>query len=244
MQGLSGWGIGRLQEPKPVESGPIDGGMTLISCRSLWQESLRRGVALVGLLALVLSMTACSLFSNKPDEPDWTFGADGIFLQFKADANLNLYDKEPHTVAVGLFQLDKPNTFQKMAATADGAAELLSKGTVDKSVIGFERFFIQPGGEMTQVFDRLEGTKYVALLVGYYDLSRTARISIFKPVPTGEEESGFLFTTGKAQPTLLWLRIGLGSDGVVSVDQYTQADAAAMEKKKGSQKGASGPSGW
>ncbi|MBF0171356.1 MAG: type VI secretion lipoprotein TssJ [Nitrospinae bacterium] len=218
--------------------------MTLNPCGSSWRSGARRRLALVGALACALLASSCSLFSSKPDEPDWTFGADAIFLQFKADTNLNLYDREPHTVAVGLFQLDSPNAFQNLVATADGASQLLSQGKVDKSVLSFDRFFIPPGGTMTQVFDRLEGAKFVGLVIGYFDLSRTARVSVFKPVPTGEVQEGFLFTTGKAQPTLLWLRVGLGSDGVVSVEQLSQADAEAMQKKQGAKGADGGPAGW
>lgn len=207
--------------------------MTLIPCGLIRKRRVRPWLTMAGACLIVVSLASCSLFSSKPDEPNWTFGADGIFLQFKADGNLNLFDKEPHTVAVGLFQMNSPNAFQKLVATPDGASALLAQGTVDKSIIGFERFFIQPGANMTQVFDRLEGAKYIGLVVGYVDLSAPGKISIFKPVPTGEESEGFLFTTGKAEPTLFWLRVGLGSDGIVSVDQLTQADAVKMQKQKG-----------
>ena len=145
----------------------------------------------------MLTPAGCSWFSSKPPPPTplevakeaaersriatealkknyavphvkWTFAAKAIEIRFKADAGLNYYEDEPHTLAVAIYQLSDPNVFGSYGVNRDKLTEIMTAHRFDPSVTSFNQFFIQPGEEQVIRLDRAENSRFVGIVAGYY----------------------------------------------------------------------------
>ena len=82
----------------------------------------------------------------------------------KADPLLNLYDNEPHTLDLCLYQLKNPNVFKLKSKYEDGLLELLECKLFDPTATDFERITVQPGKDQTLIVDRAEGSNYLGVV--------------------------------------------------------------------------------
>jgi type VI secretion system VasD/TssJ family lipoprotein len=171
-------------------------------------------------LTLFLLLTGCAsraLLEVAPE--DWAYKDRAIHIRSAASADLNVISGRPHSLAIGLFQLNDPNTFQGFAETRDGAVELLNKGRIDNTVAQFSRIIMRPGSEKVTSLNRAESAQYLGVISGYYGLSTELDIKIF-PIPVKPTKRGFvnvvLSTLGlitkeaKAMPDDMYLDISLG----------------------------------
>jgi predicted component of type VI protein secretion system len=135
---------------------------------------------LIVLTALVW-LAACSGKEPPPDQPGppedqhaaspdlvvWNLYPRGLTVNFLADAELNQYDGQANSVMICLYQLKGGASFASVAQVPDGVETLFKCEKFDPTVVSARRLFIQPGGRLTEAFDRLEGTSVTALAVGY-----------------------------------------------------------------------------
>ena len=105
--------------------------------------------------------------------------------------DLNAISGRPHSVALGVFQLNDPNTFLGLAETKEGALQLLNSGRIDDTIAQFTRIILQPGEEKIATLPRAQGAKYIALISGYYGLNTELDIKVFN-VPIKAAKRGFV----------------------------------------------------
>ena len=79
------------------------------------------------------------------EEEEWVYEIRAINLVARASADLNSVRGRPHSLALGIFQMNDPNTFRGLSVTQTGAVELLQKGQIDESIVNFEQITIRPG---------------------------------------------------------------------------------------------------
>ena len=144
-----------------------------------------------------------------PPPPEWRYQKDGIRLRVKADPKLNLFQGDPHTLLVCVYDLRDPNAFNQLADEKEGLAKLLDCGRFDSSVASSKRLVIQPGQELNESMDRAEGAKYVGLVAGYYSLQKDKSVRLY-PIPILEESKGLVFRTKTSIPAILNLDLYLG----------------------------------
>jgi len=60
--------------------------------------------------------------------------------------------------------------FEELAANEGGIRKLLACDRFDKSVVHYERRFVNPGSNATLSLDRAEGAQFMGVAAGYYDL--------------------------------------------------------------------------
>ena len=150
-------------------------------------------------------------------EPDkWSYQRDAIRLVLNADAQLNSHDGLPHTLHLCLYQLKDPNAFNQFTGDEDGLYLLLDCGVFDPSVTSFQRLTIQPGQQLTQSFDRAEGSRYVGIAAGYYIIEKE-RMTRFLKIPVEVKRRGLLFKK-YGVPGELDLEITLGPQQIEKVD--------------------------
>ena len=123
----------------------------------------------------------------------WEYQREAIHLDLKSDPRLNLYQGIPHTLLVCVYQLRDPNAFSQVSEEREGISKLLECTRFDPSVTRSKSIVVQPGEEISEAFDRAEGTKYVGLVAGYY-LRKTDRITHLFQVPIIEEKRGGALT--------------------------------------------------
>ncbi len=141
--------------------------------------------------------------------PEWRFEKDGVRLHFKSDPKLNLFQGDPHTLLVCVYNLRDPNAFNQLVEEKEGLKKLLECGRFDSSVASSKRWVIQPGQELSEAMDRAEGAKYVGMVAGYYSLQKEKVVRLY-PVPILEESKGLVFRTKTSITGILNLDLYLG----------------------------------
>ncbi len=146
---------------------------------------------------------------SPPPPTEWRYEKDGIRLHLKSDPQVNLFQGEPHTLVICLYNLSDPNAFNQLVGEREGLTKLLECGRFDPSATSSKRMVIQPGQEVNEAVDRAEGAKYVALVAGYYSLQKEKMVRLF-PIPILEESKGLVFRTKTSIPAILNLDLYLG----------------------------------
>jgi type VI secretion system VasD/TssJ family lipoprotein len=159
---------------------------------------------------------ACSSRSSITQPPGWEYQREAIRLNLKSDSRLNLYQGIPHTLLLCVYQLRDPNAFTQVREEKDGISKLLECSRFDPSVTRSKSFVVQPGEEISEAFDRAEGTKYVGIVAGYY-LQKTNRITHLFHIPIIEEKKGGTLTQ---KPGVLNITVHLGPQEIQEV--YTK----------------------
>lgn len=131
----------------------------------------------------------CSCSFTPPVLPpvEWTYAKDAIALHLTSDPQLNLFQRRPHALVVCMYHLRDPNGFNQLVEEQDGLHRLLECGRFDGSVTYAKKLVIQPGRELVELLDRAEGTKYVGIVAGYYNLRKESAVRLFS-VPVVEEK--------------------------------------------------------
>jgi type VI secretion system VasD/TssJ family lipoprotein len=124
-----------------------------------------------GMLWVLLILGGCSSSSALKDTlpripPDYSYRKQAIDLHLKADPQLNLFHRTPHTLLLCIYHLRDPNPSNRLRDEHDGLQRLLDCGRFGPSVVYSRRLVIQPGQELRESLDRPEGTRQVAVAAG------------------------------------------------------------------------------
>ena len=116
-------------------------------------------------------------------DPDgWVYEKRGIEITIKAPSDLNSLSGRPHSLALGVYQLSDPNTFNGLAVTKEGAVELLQKERIDDTVSNFTLINVRPGERKKVTLNRAQNAQYIGIIAGYFDLSPQKDVKVF-PIP-------------------------------------------------------------
>lgn len=145
---------------------------------------------------LLAGLTSCS-WKREPDwvikghTPQWLYEQEAIRLHVRADSQLHLYNGEPHTLYVCVYQLRNPNAFNQVI-NSDRIFELLSDNCTfqDGSVAGSLPLTIRPADDLLFPMDRAEGAKYVAVVAGYSELMKE-KVTRLMEIPVLVKRKGF-----------------------------------------------------
>lgn len=148
--------------------------------------------------------TVANLPATLPVE--WTYAKEAISLHLTSDPQLNLFQKRPHALVVCMYHLREPNGFNLLVEEQEGLHKLLDCGRFDTSVTYAKKLVVQPGREVTELLDRAEGTKYVGLVAGYYNLRKETSVRLL-PVPV-VDDGGWFSTNVRLDNLLIDLHLG------------------------------------
>ncbi|MDR0548088.1 MAG: type VI secretion lipoprotein TssJ [Deltaproteobacteria bacterium] len=178
------------------------------------------GLLILELLLISLALNAC----GKPTAPEpapptpaesvetinWTFAAGAIRVGLIADPVLNVAGLGTGPSSTGLtlclYQLEDPNQFLTLAKAKPGLLKLLECSLEIKGVISSDRLYVQPGQKSDLRFDRLEKTRYLGAVAGYFDLRPTSAAAVL-PLPIDESREYFLFKRYSPKEFEAWLRL-------------------------------------
>ncbi len=108
--------------------------------------------------------------AKSPDEIKWTYQTNAISLKLDVAKELNQNIGESHTLLLCVYQLSDLSKFKELASNSTGLSKLYNCTSFDPTVTQVKREFIQPGKNTTITMDRAEGTKFVGVAAGYYNL--------------------------------------------------------------------------
>jgi predicted component of type VI protein secretion system len=99
--------------------------------------------------------------------------------------------------------------FNQLLDEKDGLQKLLECSRFDPSVTSAKSFVVLPNGEKTEKIDRVEGTKYVGLIAGYYNLQKE-NVTHFVSIPVSSFGS---------KPKALNINLYLGPQGIKETEK-------------------------
>ena len=117
-------------------------------------------------------LAACASTPLVKQPPEWGYEKDAILLHLVSAPQLNLYQKQPHSLVICLYHLRDLNGFHQLMNEKDGLAKLLDCNRFDPSVANSKRLVVQPNRELTESLDRPDGAKFLGLVAGFYSLRR------------------------------------------------------------------------
>jgi type VI secretion system VasD/TssJ family lipoprotein len=155
---------------------------------------LKRSLFVPALLICIFIIAACA---SKPAPappapiapPEWRYEKDAVKFTFQADPQLNLYNKQSHTLQLCIYQLKEPNAFNQMGETVDGLYKLLECTLFDASVANCKRLTVRPGETLPVVTDRAEGARFIGISAGYANITKE-RITRLIEIPTAIVDEG------------------------------------------------------
>src|ERR1039457_770172 len=84
-------------------------------------------------------LSACSSSPIIKQPPEWGYEKDAIQLHFVSDPQLNLYQKQNHSLIVCLYHLRDSNGFNQLIGEQGGLSKLLECSRFDQSVTYYRR---------------------------------------------------------------------------------------------------------
>lgn len=145
--------------------------------------------------------------ASREPQPERFFDPQGIEINYTADPLLNSYEDRPRTLLAVVYQLNNINAFNKNVKDADGLAKLLLAESFDQSVVGVDKFFIEPGEKKTFTTGRAENTRWVGIVAGYFTLVPDQVNKIFE-IPVMSEKKG-IYGFRKTEVSVLPLKVTL-----------------------------------
>lgn len=145
--------------------------------------------------------------------PEYSYGKDEIHIDIDADPRLNLNAGSAHTLLLCVHQLRDPNAFNRLAAGKSGIYKLLECSQFDPSVTYSKRIIVQPDQKVKYTLDRAEGTRYVAIVGGYYSVGKEDVTRLFE-IPIFEKSLGTFGGTRISGPDILNIKLDLGPQAI------------------------------
>ena len=181
---------------------------------------MKRLLLFSALAVSLLAFTACaSKPTPKPGRPE--FLERGVVMHLEADPQLNLYESQPHTLLLCVYQLVDPNGFNQYREDYAGITKLLEGERFDASVASVKRVFVQPGASQNLVLDRAEGARYVGVVAGYYNMNKD-RVTRLMEIPLLEQTKGWISKETTYSYGILDVTLKLGPEDLHEVGR-TQA---------------------
>lgn len=142
-------------------------------------KDIAKSIFLFGIFCSVVFLGACAGAPGAPMVAA-TFCEECIRINLVADQQLNLHQGFPHTLKLCLYQLSDPNGFNQLSNDVNGLYDLLECKRFDPSVKVSQQEFIHPGTNRALLVDRAEGTKFVGVVAGYYNLRKESIIALYE----------------------------------------------------------------
>ncbi len=112
-----------------------------------------------------------------------------------------------------VYQLENINSFKQLTKDEAGIEKLLQSEKFDAAVLSIDQLIIEPGDNKTFLLDRVENTKWVGIVAGYYSLKPGQAVRFYE-IPVKTETTGiygFRKTETKVGRLSVNLNLGPGS---------------------------------
>lgn len=187
-------------------------------------------LALLLVIAQGCSSVNSTLGGNTQDEAkaevSWDYQRNGIQIELIAAADLNAYFDQPHTLILGVFQLEDSKTFMQLANDAKTLTAMLASGQASTGILHMERYVVSPGTREVLDIDRVQDARFIGIAAGYYRFDPPGAARLFR-IPLNIRSEGLVSTTHTAAPANLALRLYLGRQRILNAQSLTfDADAA------------------
>ncbi len=131
------------------------------------------------------------------------FQQKAISIQYVSNYNLNYYDHQSHVIPLVVYQLGNIDSFNSLKQDKSGLLKLLAAKKFDSSVMSVTKYFVAPQKKNEIILDRAEGTVWVALVTGYYDME-PSQVTLSYKIP---EYNGWKFWKSESEQKFLNIKV-------------------------------------
>lgn len=205
---------------------------------------------LCGVILVAVGACASAPTELIVEEEEWVYEVRAINMLIRAASDVNSVSGRPHSIAIGIFQMNDPNTFSALAvdqAGPEGAFELLQKGKIDDSIVNFQLITMRPGEQKKVSISRAQTARYIGVIAGYYKLNPKTDVKIFeipvRAIKRGIVEEALVLATligdeAKAKPDKLSIFVDLGRTGSKQIVPLGGKGGDLAKKQKAKEKAA------
>lgn len=152
---------------------------------------------------------------------------NGINLNFKADKKLNWHKKTAHALVVCVYQCKELNGFNQKVEEKDSISKLMECSRYDSSVNFAKRIIVQPGKDVNESMQIYDGTKYVAVVAGYYKAKKNDSFKTFV-LPT----KGLIGKIFSNEPIGMDINLYFKSNEFQAFNDFAKSSVKAESEKK------------
>ncbi len=171
---------------------------------------LPRLASLPMLVSFIFLCASCTSDEEREDAPNRT-AAQIITLNLSVSDRVNCLGDRPASIVLSVYQLDVRRDFDGLVDDPASFPRLLEGGKFADSVLGRERYFLNPGENRRILIERRPGTRLLGLAAGYYN-SSPQDSSLVIVLPSTERSMRTLFR----RPGPVVLDIGIGPDKIAT----------------------------
>lgn len=153
-------------------------------------------------------------------EVSWDYKSKGIQVELLTSHDMNAYFNQPHTLVLGVFQLENSKSFMTLLGDSKSLTSMLASGRADKDILQFDRYVVSPDKRTIIEIDRVQDAKYVGFVAGYYNFDAPAASRLFR-IPLNIQTDGLVSTTYKAEPANMAIRLYLGRQRIMHAQSLT-----------------------
>lgn len=189
----------------------------------------RRLLLLLTLTSLVALVQGCTSVNSAMGgntqkeakaEVSWDYKRNGIQVELVASPDMNAYFNQPHTLVLGVFQLEDAKAFVQLLGDQKTLVSMLSSGNASKDILQLDRYVVSPDKRTVLDIDRVQGAKFVGFVAGYYSFDAPAAARLFR-IPLNIQTEGLVSTTYKAEPANMAIRLYLGRQRIANAQSLT-----------------------
>lgn len=153
-------------------------------------------------------------------EVSWDYARGAIQIELVANADMNAYFNQAHTLVLGLFQIDDAKTFMQLVNDPKTLTQMLASGNPGKEILQLDRYVVSPDKRTLLTLDRVQDAKYLGVVAGYYNFDAQGASRLFR-IPLNIQKDGWVTTTYTARPSNLAIRLFLGRQRIVNAQSLT-----------------------
>lgn len=168
-------------------------------------------------MAEVDSPVGASSSKDATAEMVWGYASNQVVIDIHPSLRLNEYDGQPHTLVIGVFQMADAGLFYKLTSDSSAMGSALETGKGGELFLQLLRFVVSPGKCTRIMLDRVQHTKYVGVITGYYSIDQKNSSRLF-PVQYSISSKGLIFKTYSAKPQKLTIKMDLGAQAIVNAE--------------------------
>lgn len=142
-----------------------------------------------------------------------------ITVNISATPDLNALDDIANSCSFLVIQAQKSSTLDKILNNPSQLKTLFSGGSED-DILKIDQYSVMPSQQTTLHIDRIENTRYIAIVAGYYPFPKKQHMSIVR-IPVTTASKGFWTKSWYAEMAPLIINVTLGSQSITNLTTYS-----------------------
>lgn len=152
------------------------------------------------------------------------FASHAITVTLRAEPNLNALNDIPNSCTILIIQAADKTALDSLQKSPVQLKSIFSGAGAEGKILQVDRYVVMPGQVNTLHIDRVENTRYVEMVAGYFPFPTEKHIVRFQ-VPISTHQEGWWNKVWLAELSPLDINVTLGSESIVST-QKPNADTA------------------